>query len=284
MSAGDEPVEVCHRGTVDAPDEQLAEAPGFNGKFNEVITVDNCVDITVRGTLSSHVTVIANRLIVPGTSMRPCIFMGTGWKCHKNVRKFYKEAVSAGTNQFLQVNNKNQLEPGADVKTLINQKVIPKIKKETLKKGDDAIIQEMGNAKCAMFAATDPLLPSYVQFQEDAKIFSRAMSPLRMNPEKQQEHMLSKLGGLSTLKVNFPSSEALDKKHGKNQRTFFVTHVAKDDSPAGRAKVFKSIVDLTEHMNKDYVNVRFALPVEMPSGEILTHYRIYGAPLDPLLA
>ena len=283
MGTGDEPVEVKHRGTVDAPTEQQSEEAGHNGKFGGPIEIDDCVDVTVKGTLSSHISIISNRLVLPGTTMRPCIFMGTGWKLKNNVDKFYKDAVCVGTNQYLKVNAKKQLEPGADVKTLINQKIMPMIKKETIEKGEEAIVQEMGNAKCAMFSATDPSLPEYIQYQTDARDFGRAMSPLRMSPEKQKEHMLSKLGPLSTLKVNFPDSDHLDRKHGKNIRTFFVTHVAKDDSPTGMAEVKKAIVELTEHLNKDYVNVRVAMPVEMPSGEFLTHYRIYGVPLDPLL-
>jgi hypothetical protein len=284
MSTGDEIVEVFHRGTVDATAEQDSQKAGSNGTFNGKIDIDNCVDVTVKGTLSSHIGVISNRLVVPGTTMRPCVFMGSARGIQNNVDKFYKDAVCSGTHQYLKINSDKQLEPGADVKTLLNQKIIPILKEETVKGGDEAIIEEMGSAKCAMFAATDPTKAAYIEFVKDAKDFGRAMSPLRMSTDKQKQYMLSTLGSLSTLKVNFPNSEVLDKKYGKNVRTLFVTHVAKDNSPTGRAEVFKTLVEQTHHLNNDYVNVRFAMPVEMPSGEMLTHYRIYGVPLDPLMA
>ena len=43
----------------------------------------------------------------------------------------------------------------------------------------------------------------------------RAMSPLAWKTDKQDELQLNPLGGIDTLKQNFPDSAELDKKHGK---------------------------------------------------------------------
>ena len=65
--------------------------------------------------------------------------------------------------------------------------------------------------------------------------------------------------------------------------TSHVTHVAIDDTVEGRAKVLKSMHNHATQMNTDYVNVRVANPVVMPSGEIVTLFRIYNVPPDKIL-
>ena len=283
MSAGDIPCEVSHRGIIGAPSTATSEGIGVNGTFNAPITVDNSLDMTVNALLSCHVNTISSRLQVPESNLRPCVFMGTSEKVSANMDVFYKKIVSTGAFQCIQTYGDDGIEPGADVKSFVNQRVIPIVPLEIASKGQTATRKAMGAAKCAMVEVVDTKGEKYQQFARDCKMFSRAMSPLRFSPENQERYMLDSLGAIPQMQVNFPDSAKLAKKHGKCIRTFFVTTVAKDDSPAGRAKVLKALKHQIAQMNNDYVNVRVASPVIMASGEMVTLYRIYGVPLDPLL-
>ena len=109
---------------------------------------------------------------------------------------------------------------------------------------------------------------------------SRALSPLRLGIQVQDKHCLSKLGALDSLVVNFPEDQQLKKKYG-NTRTFFVTHVVRDETPANYGKVLAAIAAKAKQKNSVYINVRFAEPVVTASKEIIQFWRLYGAPHDP---
>jgi hypothetical protein len=141
----------------------------------------------------------------------------------------------------------------------------------------------MGDASVAMVQVCDVTSEEYKQFEHNAQRFRQTMSPLRFSPEDQDKYMLSNLDNISSTLVNFPDQDRLQKEHGASTRTFHVTHVAKDDTPEGRLKVMKRLRNNVAQINHDYVNVRCADPILTVSGEILTLYKIFGVPKDPLL-
>ena len=282
MGKGDIPCEVKHRGVLTAsgaPDnsDEAAEKIGY---FKGPVLVDNAVDVTVKGLLSTHVQTIAAGLQVPGSTMRPSMFMGTSEQVSANMDTFYKKIVSTGGYQCVQLDHTGAVQPGADVKKLVNQKVIPVVSLATAKLGEKAVRNAMGAAKIAMVQVVDHMNAAYVQFGEDCTHFRQAMAPPRASIKLQDTAMLGKLGSPMSLKVNFPDDHALVAQYGDASRTFFVTHVAQDDSAEGHKKVLSSIATLVKHKNKQFVNVRFAKPIVTASGEILTLYRIYGVPKD----
>lgn len=283
MSAGDTPFEISHRSTLGTDPVDDTKPIGVDGKYNETIATDNCVDMSVKACMTSQVNCIANRIAIPGSSMRPQVHVATGMGCDQNMNSFYNMCVSTGGNQFIQLDEEHGIQPGADVKTLVNQRLCKSIDLATAVKGDEAIKKEMGTAKIAMVKVIDHKDPGYIKYEKDAMSFSQGMSPLRLSPEHQERYMLNPLGNLSTLKVNFPDSANLDKQHGKNTKTFFVTHVANDDSTEGRAVVLASLQHLTKQLNNDYLNVRFSSPMMLPTGEMVTHYKMYGMKKDLLL-
>jgi hypothetical protein len=206
--------------------------------------------------------------------------MGTDLKTSKNCDTFYQNAVSTGHYQFVQLDENRRIQPGVNVKVMLDQKVIPVIESAG---GEEEVIKRMGNARCAMFKAFDETKDDFTAYKATAKRFSQTMSPLKLSPEMQEKHMLCHLGSLSSLKANFPDDIALKKQY-KNMTTFtsHVTHVANDESLVGRTKLLTSIKNHCKQMNCDYVNVRVADPIIMPSGEITTLFRIYNIPSDPI--
>jgi hypothetical protein len=211
--------------------------------------------------------------------MRPAMFMGTSEQISGNMDTFYKKIVSTGGYQCVQLGADGTVQPGADVKKFVNQRIIPVVSLETAKQGEKAVRTAMGAAQTAMIQVVDHKDGAYVQFGKDCTRFRQAMAPPRAGIALQDSAMLGKLGSPTSLKVNFPDDHALTSQFGTT-RTFFVTHVAQDESKDGHDKVLDSIYALVRHKNKQFVNVRFAKPIVTASGEILTLYRIYGVPKE----
>jgi hypothetical protein len=210
--------------------------------------------------------------------------MGTSEHIDGNMDQFYKNIVSTGCYQCVQAVGVDGVEPGSDVKSFMNQRVMPVISADIALQGQGAVRKKMGTARCAMVKVLDPTHPTYIKYGETCSMYRQAMSPLRFSPEKQDQFMLSTLGTPPSTTVNFPDDARLVKEHGQSTRCFFVTHVATDDSLDGRNKVFHALEHHVAQLNNDYVNVRAANPIMTASGEILTLYKIYGVPVDPLLA
>jgi hypothetical protein len=282
MGCGDIPCEIKHRGvlTTTGPPDNSEEMAKKVGHYKGPILVDNAVDVTIKGLLSTHVQTIASGLQVEGSSMRPSMFMGTSQHVLGNMDTFYKKIVSTGGYQCIQLDKDGCVQPGADVKKLVNQRVIPVVPMTTAELGEKEIIKKMGTSQLAFVQVVNHTDGDYVQYGSDCSRFRAAMSPPRASIQLQDTAMLGKLGSPTTLKVNFPDDHALTSQYGNDSRTFFVTHVAADDSVEGRNKLLSSITTLVNHKNKQFVNVRFASPIVTPSGEILTLYKIYGVPKD----
>ena len=281
-AAGDVPCEVRHRGLLSAKIEDNKRVAGAAGYFKGPITVDNAVDVTIKGLLSSHVSSISTRLQVPGSNMRACMFMGTSEHVSGNCDTFYKKIVSTGPYQCVQRDGQNGVQPGADIKKFLNQRVHPIIPKEVAALGEDAVVKHMGASTCAMIQVVDTKSPAYKKFEDDSHLFRRTMSPLRLSPANQDRHMLSALGSLASLQVNFPDDAKLKNDNKMSTFTCFVTHVPTGDTLEAHNKVLNGIENHVLQMNSEYVNVRVAKPVVTGSGEIVTLYRIYGVPLDTL--
>jgi hypothetical protein len=277
MGVGTNKIKVCHRGMLSSSIDDDTKKVGEGGRFHGPISIENAVDVTMEAHISSHLLTLSNRLQVPGSNMRASVFMGTDLKTKNNCETFYQNIVSSEPYQFVQLDENKRIQPGANVKVMLNQGVIPVIEVETAAGGEDAIIKKMGNATCAMIKAFDATKKDFIEYSATAKRFSQAMSPLKLSPELQDKYMLSHLGSLSSLKANFPDDVALKAQY-KNMTTFtsHVTHVAIDESIAGRTKLLLSIQNHVKQMNTDYVNVRVADPIVMPSGEITTLYRVYN--------
>ena len=281
FSDGDTPWEVYHRGAMGAEPDAVTTPVGVAGKFSDTIKLDNCVDMTVRACATSQVNCIGSRLAVPGTTLRPYghIAINPEGSCET----FYNKNVSAGGVQFIQRNESNGIEPGAPVKEFLTQKVYKTMSLQKACEGEESMVKAMEGARVTGVQVVDYNSEEYKAYKQDAATYSKGMSPLRFSPESQEKHMLNPLGSLSSLKVSFPDSAKLEKKYGENTRTFSVTHLAIDDTTAGRAAVLESITHLTKQLNNDYVNVRFSAPVMLPSGEMITLYKFFGVPKDPLL-
>lgn len=278
MSTGDIPCEVRHRGLLVKAVNDDEKVKGTIGYCGGPITMDNAIDVCVKGLLSSHVANISTRLQVPGSNMRPCMFMGVSEHVTGNCDLFYKKIVSTGPYQCVQLNDNNGVQPGADFKKFLKQRVMPIISTEVASRGESAVVKAMGNAMCAMVQVIDTKTPEYKKYEDDAYLFRRTMSPLRLSPAEQDRHMLSSLGSLASLLVNFPDNARLMSEYKMSTFTCFVTHVATDDTVEGRNKVLNSIENHVRRMNSEYVNVRLAKPVITGGGEIVTLYRIYGVP------
>jgi hypothetical protein len=166
---------------------------------------------------------------------------------------------------------------------MMNQKVSPVISFEDAVKGPAFIQQKMDGAQCAYVQICNPNHQKVKDYAKVGNDFRKAMSPLRLKKEEQESLILKYYGGMKSLTVEFPDSFELDKKHGKNTLTMNFTHVATNDTIEGRTAVQNSVASICKQFNNDYVNVRFSVPMLMASGEILTHYRIYGVPADPLV-
>jgi len=214
--------------------------------------------------------------------MRASTFMGTAKDIKNNCSNFYQNIVSMGQFQLVQQDSNKQIQPGADVKTFLNQRVLKTISIATAASGHANVAAEMGDAACALIEVFDPKKKGPVKFCADAARFSRAMSPLKLSPELQDHYMLNILGSLPSLKVNFPDDEKLKAKYGMSTFTSHVTHVALDESPAGLAKLMKSLKNHAIQINSDYESVRVADPFLTASKEIVTLFRIYGMPADRL--
>jgi hypothetical protein len=278
MGKGDIPCEVQHRGmltSTESPDNSDETAKKL-GSFNGLVTIDNAVDVTVRGLLSTHVQTIATGLQVPGSNMRPSMFMGTSTSVSGNMDKFYKKIVSTGGYQCVQIDSDGIVQPGADVKKLVNQRVVPVIPLETAKKGGPDVKAYMGKSPIGLVQVVDSTNNRYKEYGKDCTRFRKAMAPPRAAIHVQDSEMLGKLGSPTSLKVNFPDEHIMTSKYGNNSHTFFVTHVPQDTSTAGHAKLYAAINTLVKHKNQQFVNVRFAKPIQTDSGEILTLYRIHG--------
>jgi hypothetical protein len=270
------PAVVQHRGSLTSKINDDTKVLGASGVWKGAFTVDNAVDVSLCALPSSHVATISNRLQVDGSTMRAEEIMGYDMNIQKNCSQFYNTAVSSGSLQLVQTNGSGGIQPGADVKTLINQKVLPRIDSKTAARGEKYVVAKMGNATCAYVEAFDNNTDEYKDFEKMHDRFRSTMSPLRLSIEIQDKHMLNSMGSLSSLGVNFPDDAKLMKSHGPFSYVGFVTHVPLDDSVEGHLKIFKSIENHAKNMNSEYVNVRVAQPVIVGSGEILTHYKVYG--------
>lgn len=279
----DHKITISHRTEVSSKPPDPNRKIGILGKCGDPIKVENCVDLKMDAVLSAHVSTIATRLQVPGASMRPAGIMSYGKGCTENCETFYRNSVSVGSCQMVQADDGDGVLPGADVKTFLNQRVAQRFDSDAAAKGGKFVRSQMGNAKVAYVETHDTTTPEAIKNREICRNHMRAMSPLAWKTDQQDELQLNPLGGIDTLKQNFPDSAELDKKHGKNTCTLWVTHVALNDTPAGRAAVLKSIGNLTKQLNNDYVEVRFSLPKMLQSGEMVTWYKIWGPLKDDLL-
>lgn len=281
MGTGDIPCEISHRGTLSSGPADNSDATASKiGRFNGPITLENAVDVTMKGHLSTHVQTIASGLQVPGANMRPSMFMGKSMDVDGNMDSFYKQIVCTGGNQFVQVDSNGCLQPGACVKKMVNQKVFKVVPLKTAILGEKDVVESIGTAQIAMVQVVDQTNSEYKKFGEDCSRFRQAMAPPRASIQLQDTAMLGQLGSPTSLKVNFPDTLALDTKYGDSCRTFFVTHVCVDDSPRGRAKVLETLTAMIKHKNTQFINVRFANPIVTPSGELLSLYKIFGVPKD----
>jgi hypothetical protein len=283
MGPGDIPCELSHRGTLSAVGDDDKKIAGAIGYFKGPINIENAVDVTIKGLLSSHILTISNRMQVPGSTMRPCMFMGTSEHVSGNMDSFYKKIVSTGTYQCVQLNKSGGIQPGADVKKYVNQRVLPIVSAKVASMGEQAVLGAMGNATCAMVETVDTSSPAYKKYEVDCMLFSRMMSPLRFSPEDQDRYMLSTLGSPFSLKVKFPDEAALLTRYGNSTHTSFVTHVAVNDTVEGRHEMLKAIQNHVTQINSEYVNVRVATPIVTDSGEVLTLFKIFGVKKDPML-
>ena len=276
---GDQKIDVEHRGSLGHLGAQVS---GDVGIYGSNLKTESCVDIKQSCTIASHVATISSRMQVEGSTFRPGTILAWGNDIDNNF-DFYRAVVSVAGCQMVQSMGPGEIRPGADVKMMMNQKVSPVISFEDAVKGPASIQQKMGCAQCAYVQICNPNHQNVKDYAKVGNDFRKAMSPLRFKKEEQQTLILNSYGGLKSLTVEFPDSFELDKKHGKNTLTMCFTHVATDDTIEGRIAVQNSVASICNQFNNDYVNVRFSVPMLMESGEILTHYRIYGVPADPLV-
>ncbi|KAJ1475928.1 hypothetical protein T484DRAFT_1750848 [Baffinella frigidus] len=276
------PFNIYHRGTLTPADQKLTDNVKDVGKFAEDIRVDNAVDVTMRALLPSHVSTIASAMVVPGCSMRSEMAMGTDTDVSGNMEKFYKMHVSFGSYQVVQVHGEDGVKPGGEVKALVAQRVFPKIQLGDLsKKGGPvdgrSIRAQMGTSPIAMVEVIDQNSAELKQYTADAQFLCDALSPLGLSVDTQDEHVFSKFCNFESLQMHFPGEKELLQKYGaENTFTFFVSYQPDDTSPAGLLQASKDIGALIDHMNNQFVNVRFAEAYETPGGEWFVLVKMYG--------
>ena len=272
MNTDNVPCKVRHRGEVGAGDVADKDIGFCGGPIN----TDHAVDVTMKGLMSSHVATTNAGLTVPGANMRPPMGMGDAPDIAKNMTVFYKELISMGGMQCVQAHGHNSVKPGVDVKTFVNQKVHRVISRKTASQGHAAVHKALDGATCGLIQVANPDDADHRQFSANCKAMSRAVSPLRLSVQVQDK---ASLGRLDSLVVNFPDDAQLKAKFGHG-RTFFVTHVVRNEEPANYAKVLASISAKARQKNSVFVNMRFAEPVVMASKEIVQFWRLYGAPYE----
>ena len=285
MGKGGTPYTVKHRATLTAGEKPMnKEMTKKVGHFNGRMTMEKTVDETRVALMSTHVALVCMGMSVPDSTMRPSMYIGSDEDVEGNIDDFYKELVSTGGYQCVQRNGENGIDlcPGVSVKKLVNQGVVPVITQDVYMKGTDAVIEAMGESMCALIEVVNTKLPNFRKFQDNCTLLRRALSPPRVSVALQDRDMRGLLDTLSSLKVNFPDDNACKQNFGQSTRTFFTTTVANDESKTGREKVLADLINLVAQKNAQYENVRFAAPIVTVSGEIITMFRFYGAPIDPM--
>lgn len=276
MAPADIPGVINHRGTLAAEINDDTKIAGSAGHWKGPFAIDNAVDVSMKALVPSHVATISNRLQVKGSTMRAEMILGEALHIKGNMESFYNSLVSMGCFQCVELNGKGGIQPGADVKTFVAQKVQPIIEADDAAKGESHVVEKMGDATCALIRTLDTNNAEYKTFEANSGRFRQTMSPLRLSIEHQDRHMLNSLGSLESLKVNFPDDEKLTLAYGPLSYISHVTHVPSDDSVEGHAKICKHIDNHAKQMNSEYTNVRIAKSVIVGSGEIVTHYKLYG--------
>jgi len=270
------PFEVSHRGEVGAGDVANRNVGYCGGPIN----TDHAVDVTVKGLISSHLAAINAGMSVPGANMRPTMVLGDSQDIDENLDSFYSKLINIGGMQCVQAHGINDIKPGVDVKTFVNQKVHRILDLKTASEGHAAVHKKLDGATCGLIRVANPETADHRVFTKNCQAISQALSPLRLSIQTQDKSCLSLLGRLDSLIVNFPEDKQLKAKFG-HAETFFVTHVVCNEEPTNYNKVLSAITAKARQKNSVYVNVRFAEPVQYASKEIMQFFRIYGAPKNP---
>lgn len=282
MTGADIKVKVFHRGALTPANETITENTGDVGRFNEKITVDNVVDVTMDGFVTSHVATICSAMSVPECSMRASMVMGTAVSVKNNMEKFYKNLVSTGRYQMVQKHRNSGIQPGCDVKKFVAQGVFPTISIDSITKDGGqldgiSILKRMGNAPAAMIEVFDKDTEEFENYNKSAQLMSDALAPLRMTVAAQDQHIACKYWNLDSLQAFFPGESALLKQYGENNSfTFFVSYLPNDTSTAGEQTALRAIKARVDHMNNQFVNVRFADPHMTPAGEFVVLIKMYA--------
>lgn len=282
LDEADKKISVYHRGSLTPADQKLTDNPEDVGQFDGKITVDNVVDVTIEGFITSQVSTICSAMAVLGCSMRTSMVLGMAMGVKHNMEKFYKNIVSSGRYQMVQRHRETGLKPGCDVKKFVSQGVFHKISLDSVTKPGErldgqSIRDRMGAASCAMIEVYDPESDAYKQYNEDARLMCEALAPLGMTIQAQEEHILSKYFIFDSLLEFFPGEKALRKQYGAhNCFTFFVTYLPDDTTVAGGQKALHDIKTRVDHMNNQFVNVIFADPRVTPAGEVVVLIKLYA--------
>ena len=218
-------------------------------------------------------------MAVTGCDSRPDMVLGTAIGTKNNVDSFYRVLVNDGCYQLVQADERDGIMPGADVKAYINQKVFQVQQLDEVRKSPQISRQKMGKAKCAMVQVFDPKSKETKTNLSNCQRMGEALNPLGLSVAAQEEHIMSKFCDFTSLKVHFPNDKELSTMYGvKNTFVTFMTYLPTADNVVDRTKQIQDIKKKIAYMNDKYVNVRFADPVETPTGEHIAMIKIYDVP------